>query len=198
MKIYIVRHGESESDTKLRYDGDYDDHLTEQGKREAHEVAVKLRGKDIEQVFCSARLRAVETGEIICASLEGCSPLRIETDLQEQDIYQAFKEIAINQPEEEYRRLGEFMVNQDNAVEGVESYADFKQRVLTAFERLFSGPYQTIVIVTHGGPIRCLFRELLKIDGLKSIANGAIIELASQGRDLRFVRADGVSFDRKS
>ncbi|MBP7057020.1 histidine phosphatase family protein [Candidatus Gracilibacteria bacterium] len=194
MKIYIVRHGESESDTKQRYDGDYDDHLTEQGKRDAQEVAVKLHGKGIEHVFCSARIRAVETGEIICASLEGCNPLSIEADLQEQDIYQAFKEIAINEPEEEYRRLGEFMVTQDNAVEGVESYADFKHRVTTAFQRLFSGPYQTIVIVTHGGPIRCLFRELFKMEGLKSIANGAIIELATQGQDLSFVRAAGGTF----
>lgn len=31
MKIYLIRHGESTSDIKLRYDGDYDDHLTSKG-----------------------------------------------------------------------------------------------------------------------------------------------------------------------
>ena len=43
MKIYIVRHGESTSDVKQKYDGDYDDHLTESGLNDAKNVAKKLK-----------------------------------------------------------------------------------------------------------------------------------------------------------
>jgi broad specificity phosphatase PhoE len=35
MIIYLIRHGESTSDIDNLYGGDYDDHLTENGKAQA-------------------------------------------------------------------------------------------------------------------------------------------------------------------
>ena len=51
MNIYLIRHGESTSDVKNKYDGDYDDHLTESGLQDAKEIAKKLDGKNIEVIF---------------------------------------------------------------------------------------------------------------------------------------------------
>jgi broad specificity phosphatase PhoE len=34
-----------------------------------------------------------------------------------------------------------------------------------------------VAIVTHGGPIRCIFKEVLKLGELKKIGNGSIVLL---------------------
>jgi broad specificity phosphatase PhoE len=47
MNIYLVRHGESESDVRGLFGGDYDDALTEKGRRQAQEYAPELAGKGV-------------------------------------------------------------------------------------------------------------------------------------------------------
>jgi len=63
MKIYLIRHGETTGDIDDRFGGDYDDHLTQRGKSQAQELAEKLKGKRIEIIFVSPRIRAKETAE---------------------------------------------------------------------------------------------------------------------------------------
>ncbi|PIT87397.1 MAG: hypothetical protein COU31_03135 [Candidatus Magasanikbacteria bacterium CG10_big_fil_rev_8_21_14_0_10_40_10] len=179
MNIYLIRHGESTSDIKNKYDGDYDDHLTESGLQDAKAIAKKLDGKNIEVVFTSPKIRARETSKIISDAL-GCKTSVVD-DLAEQDIYGAYLELGKNQPEEEYRRLGEILVNRDNVVEGSETYKNFKERVIKCFFDITNQPFENIAIVTHGGPIRCIFREILALGELKKIGNGTIIELKKEG-----------------
>src|SRR5665647_510841 len=112
MKIYLIRHGESISDIKEKYDGDYDDSLTEKGFQEAGTIAEKLIESGIEIVFSSPKIRAKDTSKIICDKL-GCK-ISVIDDLAEQNIYGAYPELSKDQPEEEYRRLGEVLANRDN------------------------------------------------------------------------------------
>ena len=111
-------------------------------------------------------------------------------DLAEQDIYGAYLELGKNQPEEEYRRLGEIFVNRDNVVEGSETYKHFKERVIKCFFNITNQPFENIAIVTHGGPIRCIFREILALGEFKKVGNGAIIELKKEGSILSVVNMD--------
>lgn len=175
MKIYLVRHGESTSDIKQRYDGDYDDHLTEKGKKEAAVVAQKMLNRNIAHIFSSSRIRAVETSEIIAHTLG--LHITVMDDLKEQDIYTAFQQLSIHAPEEEYRRLGEIQITRENAPKGTEAYEDFKIRVINSFMSIARAQSDNIIIVTHGGPIRCVFREFIHSCELKKISNGAIVEL---------------------
>lgn len=186
MKIYLIRHGESTSDVKEKYDGDYDDHLTDQGLNDAKIIAEKLLDSEIQIIFSSSKIRAVETSEILKNALN-CEVI-VMSDLNEQDIYGAYPELSKDQPEEEYRRLGEIMTNRDTEIAGVETYQDFKSRVARCFSEITSEDYQTIAIVTHGGPIRCIFRDVLKLGELKKIGNGAIIELEKIDSDFKVVK----------
>lgn len=188
MTIYLVRHGESTSDIKQKYDGDYDDHLTDQGRLEAQIVADKLSNMGVAKIFTSTRIRAVETGKVIGASL-GIPVVSLE-QLCEQDIYNAFKTLGKDQPEEEYRRLGEIQITRNNAPKGTEAYEDFSERILQCFSSLMNDNNSTIIIVTHGGPIRCILRELAKISPQKKIGNGAIIELKKDGDMLALIDID--------
>ncbi len=191
MKIYIIRHGESTSDVKEKYDGDYDDHLTNKGLGEAEIIAKNLLDSKIQIIFSSSKIRAIETSEILKNILK-CKMIVME-DLAEQNIYSAYPELSKNQPEEEYRRLGEVMTNRDVEIEGVETYSHFKNRVVGCFSKITNEDYQTVAIITHGGPIRCIFRDILKMGEFKKIGNGAIIELEKNNFDFTIAKIDGAT-----
>jgi len=189
MKIYIIRHGESTSDIKEKYDGDYDDHLTDNGLKEAEIIAKKLLDSKIQIIFSSSKIRAIETSKILKNSLK-CKVV-ITEDINEQDIYGAYPELSKNQPEEEYRRLGEVLADRNVEIEGVETYLHFKNRVIGCFSKITKEDYQTIAIITHGGPIRCIFRDILKMGEFKKMVNGAIIELEKNNLDFTVTKIDG-------
>jgi len=189
MKIYIIRHGESTSDIKEKYNGDYDDHLTDKGLKEAEIIARKLLDSKIQIIFSSSKIRAIETSEILKNALK-CK-MEVTENINEQDIYGAYPELSKNQPEEEYRRLGEVLANRDVEMEGVETYLHFKNRVIGCFSKITNEDHQIIAIVTHGGPIRCMFRDILKMREFKKIGNGAIIELEKNNLDFTVIKIDG-------
>jgi broad specificity phosphatase PhoE len=78
-EIFLIRHGESVSDVNGKYEGDYDDHLTEAGRQSAQEVTEKLKEKGVQVVFSSGKIRAKETSEIMRQNLN-CE-VRIIEDL---------------------------------------------------------------------------------------------------------------------
>ena len=55
MKIYLIRHGQTTGDLEDRYGGDYDDHLTEAGRKQSQRLAGKLASSGIEIIFCSPK-----------------------------------------------------------------------------------------------------------------------------------------------
>jgi broad specificity phosphatase PhoE len=193
MKIYLIRHGESTSDIKQKYDGDYDDHLTGKGLQEAEEIAEKLIRSNIQIIFSSSKIRALETSKIIGEKFR-CQ-ITVIDDLTEQDIYGAYVQLGKNQSEEEYRKLGELLVNREHAVQGAETYKHFKDRIIRCFSKITSEKFKTIAIVTHGGPIRSIFREILILGEFKQIGNGAIIELEKKGSHLSVIKMDNANLE---
>ena len=175
MKIYLIRHGESASDIRQKYDGDYDDALTDQGRKDAQQIAQKLTDKGIHAIFSSSRLRALETAEIMRTKLK-CE-LVIMEQLNEQHIYGAYPELRADQPEEEYRRLGELLADRNASLPGVETHQQLKQRVAEGWSEIIARPYHAVAIVTHGGPIRTIIRDILKQGELTDMSNGMVIEL---------------------
>jgi len=85
MKIFLCRHGQTTGDVEDRFGGDYEDHLTEEGKNQAQFLAEKLAGKDLEIIFTSPRIRALETSEIL-KSVLGTEVLVLE-DIRERNHY---------------------------------------------------------------------------------------------------------------
>ena len=175
MKIFLIRHGESVSDVKKKYEGDYDDQLTKKGLREAINVAEQLTDKHIQIIYSSSKIRAIETSELLSNYLN--SKITVNKNLAEQDIYNAYVELGNEQPEEEYRKLGEILDTHEAVNGEVETYHNFKKRILKAFNEIKNSGYERIAVVTHGGPIRCIFREILGVGEVEKIGNGSIIEL---------------------
>lgn len=190
MKIYLIRHGESVSDVKNRYDGDYDDHLTENGIRDAGNIAKKLAGLGIQAVFSSPKIRALETAEIVKNALD-CEMI-VKPGLAERDIYGAYPDLGREYPEEEYRRLGELLAVRDAGIETIEIPEHFHDRVRSCFLEIAGERYDAVAIVTHGGPIRCIFREVFGFGEIKKISNGAVIEIGKKNGKFSVLGMNGV------
>lgn len=86
MKIYLARHGQNEDNAKGILNGRRDLPLTEAGKRQARELAEKIKGARLkfDLVLSSPLSRALETARIISTISENPVP-KVEDLLIERD-----------------------------------------------------------------------------------------------------------------
>lgn len=69
MTVYVVRHGQTLWNEQNLVCGVTDIGLSEEGKRQAEDLAVKIKEYPIDLVFTSPLTRAVQTAEILCRAL---------------------------------------------------------------------------------------------------------------------------------
>ncbi|MFY0254189.1 2,3-bisphosphoglycerate-dependent phosphoglycerate mutase [Chitinophaga sp. 30R24] len=74
MKLFLVRHGQSQWNLENRFTGWKDIDITEKGRAEARQAGIQLRGEEIDVAFTSTLLRAQHTLYII---LEECGLTKI-------------------------------------------------------------------------------------------------------------------------
>lgn len=186
MRIYLIRHGESESDVKNLFGGDYDDHLTKKGKKQAEALAKKLIAKKIEIIFASPRLRAAESATILKNVLG--IPIKSIEDLRERNNYGFLTGINKEEAAKKYPKEVERLKDYRNTIKDAETYARFKERVIKTWRKITAMDYNTIAIVTHGGPIRCILREIIKIGELAHLGDCAILELEKRAGKIFLIK----------
>ena len=191
MKIFIIRHGETTSDVEDRYGGDHDDHLTERGIAQAEELARGISDRGIEIVFSSPRIRARETSDILKGPLR-CD-VQIIDDLRERNAYGILTGMEKTEARERFPAMVGRLGDHRHAIEGAEEYDHFSRRVSEALRLVGAEPYTTIAIVTHGGVIRCLFRDILGQGELGGISDCAVIELQERDAGFEIVDMNGTS-----
>ena len=189
MNIYLIRHGQTTGDIEDRYGGDYDDHLTEEGHIQAQELADKLAKSNVEIIFCSPKIRAQETAKYISAKLD----CKIETinDLRERNHYGILTGVIKSAAKESHPHLVTLINDRNSTIEGAETYDSLKQRVINAFQKIVHSDYETVAILTHGGVIRAIFREILD-EGEININDCAFALIQKNENDLQLISKDGI------
>ncbi len=189
MKIYLIRHGETTGDIENRYGGDYDDHLSDKGKVQCQELAKKLKDKNIQIIYHSPRIRAKETAEILNKVL--MVDIEPVADLRERNNYGILtglvKTDAKKKHHEEVEKLERGKLN--HGVKDSEDYESFKKRVISAFQKLISEKHAVIAIISHGGPISCIFREF-GFGEFEKLGDCAILELENTNTGLKLVKIE--------
>jgi len=197
MKIYLIRHGETTGDLEDRYGGDYDDHLSQNGLKQVQELGIKLKDKNLQIVFHSPRIRATETAKIVSEMTN--SPIKQIEDIRERNAYGILTGMIKSEAKQQYPEEVEKLQKEElyHDVKNSEDYDSFKKRIISAFENIMLNPeFDSIAIISHGGPISCFVREYLKLGEFEKLGDCTIIELENNDNELTLISLDNAKLKK--
>lgn len=176
MKIYLIRHGHTTSDTEGRFGGYYEDYLTEKGKEQTGELRDFLQGLDLEIFFHSPKIRAKETLKIISEKIQ--IPAEELFDLRERNAYGVVTGLTESEAQEKFPE--ELLkIKKDKIYHDVldsEPYEDFRGRVVGVFQQILKKPYSRVGVITHGGVIGTIMRDIFNYPKV-SLGDCGVIEI---------------------
>lgn len=170
MKIYLMRHGETEYNIKGLIQGRLDIPLNANGIRLAEMTRDGFRREELtfDMAYCSPLMRARKTADII---LEGQNtPIVYDDRICEMNFGEgegiSLKEATINPA---YANIKNLFKNPKayQATENGESYEDLFQRVQDFLEHEIypnEYKYENVFICCHGGIIRAFLAFMKKLD----------------------------------
>jgi alpha-ribazole phosphatase len=157
VRVIFVRHGETEYNVESRYQGHTDTNLSEAGLQQAAAVAARLRHESIAAIYTSDLSRASETARAI-ASYHG---LTVKSDQSLRECaFGEWEGLTVTQIAERYPEIFRNYLRDSvtHRAPGGERLEQLQDRVVCAIGRLAEmHPDDTVVVVTHGGPIRAFF-----------------------------------------
>lgn len=177
MKIYMIRHGETDWNIVKRLQGRSDIPLNEEGKRLARVTAKALADVPFTRIYTSPLLRAKETATIIKGDRD--IPLIEEERIQEISfgIYEGYlcAEDHYTIPDPEFINFFK-QPEKYIAPEGAEEIETLCERTTDFLQELVhTTAYQddTILISTHGAALRGLLSSI-NMDGIAQFWKGGV------------------------
>ena len=161
MRLFLVRHGETQRNREGQVQGRGDQDLTDVGRKQAAAVARALIRENVTALYSSPLKRAVETAEIIGAELG--LPVQVAEDMAEADV----GGLDGLTSEEMRARYPDFMALWDHdpgsaVMPGGESLAQVQERVWRLVQSLLGAhPEANVVAVSHNFTIGTLVCKVL-------------------------------------
>lgn len=177
--VYFVRHGETEWNRTKRAQGQADIPLNTEGHRQAAHAAAALAHLDVDAVYSSDLVRALETARPI-AEAHG---LEVATDPDLREVDQGeWEGLTVDEIKQRWPELWG-PARHYSARPGGEAPQEVRDRATRALKRIVAGHEgQTIVLVSHGGTIRWVSAEALGYEDRRSarirgLGNGGIVRM---------------------
>jgi broad specificity phosphatase PhoE len=193
MRILLIRHGETDWNATLKYQGHNTTPLNQQGREQAERVGKRLAAYPVAAIYTSDIVRAAETAQII-GEYVGMQPI-VAAKMREIDVGK-WEGLT---PDDLYRQYPEHMAEFDrdpaNTVRlGGESYAQVQVRALEGLAEISAAHAQddVVVVVSHGGTIRAMICDIIGLElrhfGRLWLDNGSISEIRTHHGKWRLVR----------
>lgn len=193
-ELILIRHGETDWNRELRFQGQVDVALNGTGHEQARRIAARLAAQAVDLgmagLYVSDLLRARQTAQPLAEALD--LPMQPEASLREQSFGDVdgmrVDDIKLQHPKawEEWLRF-----QADYAMPGGETTRAFHARVTSGILRLAAERVgQTLVVVTHGGVLDMIYRSALSLglDGPRQseIPNGGLnrVRVSSDGFEI--------------
>lgn len=157
-RVIAVRHGQTAWNAQLRIQGHTDIPLDATGRQQAQRLAQALAHEEVQAIYSSDLQRTRQTARPF--AVQTGLAVRDEPGLRERG-FGVFEGLSFTQIERDWpeqalrwrRREANF------APAGGESLADFARRCVQTCARLAAAHRgQTILVLTHGGVLDCLYR----------------------------------------
>jgi broad specificity phosphatase PhoE len=163
-RLFLLRHGETQSNIEQRYQGQGESHLSELGMEESEELSKFLSGEDFCAVYSSTLSRSYETGMIIAG------PHRLEVtqidDLKERH-YGIWEDMKFDDIRRKYPDLyGSWLIDPGKTIiPNAETLEAMQIRGVAAIESLIDKHRgKTFCVVGHGGLNRGILFHYMHID----------------------------------
>jgi broad specificity phosphatase PhoE len=162
-RIILVRHGETQTNTKGKIHKYSDtEELTPNGIKQIEKTSEAINKEQPNIIFCSQEKRARQSARIISSKLN--IPL-IEVPCLEERNWGDYAGLSF---QEIKQKAGMDSMSFDQRFNFVppngESWKETEERLLKALNKIVSeNKGKTIVLVTHGGPIRIYMPTLLNV-----------------------------------
>ena len=157
MKLYLVRHGESENNLKGCYTGWADVSLTEKGVEDAKRIRSFFENKPVDKIYTSDLKRAKQTAEAVipdCVYEE--TPVIREINVGDLS-YKRFSDCEKIYGEEFKKNKAKI----NYAPYGGESAEAFTDRVKQFLKILEQSESECVVAFSHGGFLRATLRYII-------------------------------------
>jgi len=157
-ELILVRHGETDWNRELRFQGHVDVGLNAIGREQARRLAARLAAEPARHLYASDLLRAQQTAGPVAAGL-GVPSVTVPA-LREQSFGAVdgmrVEDIKSRHPQAWTRWL---RFEEDYCMPGGETAREFHARVIDAVHRIAGDhPGDTLVVVTHGGVLDMVWR----------------------------------------
>lgn len=190
--LWLVRHGETDWNRELRFQGHLDAPLNALGLRQAQRLGQHLAERGPRPLLASDLLRTRQTADPLASQWR--TPALPETLWREQS-FGVIEGLTFQEVQERHPEIvqGWRSLDPDFAPEGGESRRQFHARVMQAVQRLIERCLQqgwrTSVVVSHGGVLDMIYRSATG----QSLAGPRECPIPNAG--LNHVRTDGVRFE---
>lgn len=146
MLVYVIRHGESESNLHHQWTGWLDAPLTEKGRNDAKKAGEFLKNVPFDKVYCSDLCRARETAAIAAPHYEAePTPLLREVNVGSL----AGQPLSVLTKEQDERIFEVGYGDYDG-----ETQEDFARRVAAVMEKVAALPCANVALFSHAGFLR--------------------------------------------
>lgn len=168
-RILLLRHGETDWNRNDRIQGWGDVSLNDRGRAQAEAAARYLvrEHPDVDRLISSDLPRAVETAEAVTGTehFEDV-PVQLDEAWRERafGVYQGREGASFFDEYPEFGVIENGRDAQTAVPEDGECYATFQDRVLDAWESLRRDANETVLVVTHCGPIRAVVADVRGMD----------------------------------
>jgi len=161
MKLYIVRHGQTQDNIDQVFNGQGEEGLTPLGIEQARKVGKRLKEVALDVIIVSDLKRTIQTAQEIIRHHPNARVL-YEPRIREQNLgvlqgkpYDAYKEAVEKNGGDSFSFKPEHGESRQEVLDRVQSF--MKELLAEHFGK-------HVVLVTHGGVIRRIFSEILKHD----------------------------------
>jgi broad specificity phosphatase PhoE len=157
-RLVMVRHGETEGNSSVRFYGSSDVPLSDEGRAQLRQLAGTLRTEVFDLVVASPLRRSWEGASIV----SGAAPIRLVDEFREIH-FGRWEGLTAGEIEEAEPVLYRDWQAKTAGFEfpGGESRAAFRERVLRGLDLVLESGAAAALLVVHKGVIRTIAEELL-------------------------------------
>ena len=177
MKLYVIRHGETEANLNRRYLGHGDSPLTARGVDQAKRVANRLGCMGITAIYSSDLPRAMTSASFLSETLD--IPIITDRRLREVD-FGLLDSLTYAEAMHAHRAAVErwYADWEHNAPPGGENLHALSLRVHAFLSMLGSTKHEVVALYTHGGVCDLLLSDALARPFVPAVAKpGGYLEL---------------------